>query len=178
MMVLRLTRALTPMFQRPPQAAEPTIPPVDVGTPIPDFTAYTLDGQAIDYSSFAGKPLALIFMSTNCPHCRSAIPELAITGYKARHRDVQIVPVVTADLLETQQFIGDVEMHLSILAAPPAMSPWLGALNPEGIVPAYCYVDSDGIVQSMGGLHSQEWRDLIVTWQAIPVGQKPVALYR
>lgn len=180
LMVLKLARrsVQSHVTQTQVQRAEKRFADI-IGQPAPDFSTYTLEGESITRSErFGGKPLALVFMSTSCPHCRTAIPDLEITSFRARHTGIQIVPVISADLLETQQFVGDMSINIPVLVAPFAMSPWLEALNPEGFVPAYCYIGADGIIQSGGALHSQQWKDLTMEWQAMPVLRKPVSFYR
>ncbi|NOK60024.1 MAG: hypothetical protein GFH27_549291n217 [Chloroflexi bacterium AL-W] len=180
LMVLKLARrsVQSHVTQTQVQRAEKRFADI-IGQPAPDFSTYTLEGESITRSErFGGKPLVLVFMSTSCPHCRTAIPDLEITSFRARHTGIQIVPVISADLLETQQFVGDMSINIPVLVAPFAMSPWLEALNPEGFVPAYCYIGADGIIQSGGALHSQQWKDLTMEWQAMPVLRKPVSFYR
>ncbi len=47
-----------------------------VGSPAPDFTLGSLDGQTIWLSQFKGHPVMLTFAASWCPDCRNEAPIL------------------------------------------------------------------------------------------------------
>ena len=67
--------------------APTSAPESDSATPdpiaAPDFTAYDLDGNAVQLSDFAGSPIVLNFWASTCPPCRSEMPDFeAVIFYK------------------------------------------------------------------------------------------------
>ncbi|WP_084955574.1 TlpA family protein disulfide reductase [Thermoactinospora rubra] len=67
-------------------------------TPVPDklrFRAKTLDGQAFDGTSLAGRPVVFWFWAPWCPKCRSEAP--AVKAAADRFRDVAFVGVAGLD---------------------------------------------------------------------------------
>ena len=54
-------------------AADPTDPQTQAA---PDFTMYTLDGEAVKLSDFRGKPTVLNFWASWCGPCKMEMPDL------------------------------------------------------------------------------------------------------
>ncbi|MGW4891284.1 TlpA disulfide reductase family protein [Kitasatospora sp. NPDC004240] len=48
--------------------------PIRPGTPLPGFTAITVDGTPVAGSDFHGRPALLGYFSTTCPSCEEALP--------------------------------------------------------------------------------------------------------
>ncbi|MBC8017632.1 MAG: TlpA family protein disulfide reductase [Verrucomicrobia bacterium] len=46
------------------------------GESLPDFTVRTFDGKSLSRTSFAGKPLLLVFWNTWCSDCMRELPEI------------------------------------------------------------------------------------------------------
>ena len=59
-----------------PGFATENVPTLEIGSQAPDFTAETLDGEAMTLDDYAGKSIALIFVSPTCKPCLNKLPEL------------------------------------------------------------------------------------------------------
>ena len=72
-------------------------PGVAIGQPAPRIVGTTLDGQAIDLASYAGRPVVLNFWGPTCIPCRDEFPLLE--AKLAEHADdkLAIVGVLTDD---------------------------------------------------------------------------------
>ena len=72
-------------------------PQVAVGQPAPRIVGTTLDGQAFDLATYAGRPVILNFWGPTCIPCRDEFPLLA--AKLAEHADdrLAIVGILTDD---------------------------------------------------------------------------------
>jgi len=48
----------------------------EVGEQLPDFSVQTFDGKHLSRTSFAGKPLLLVFWNTWCAECKRDLPKI------------------------------------------------------------------------------------------------------
>jgi thiol-disulfide isomerase/thioredoxin len=63
----------------------------------PDFTATTLTGARLSFSSYRGRVVVLNFWGSWCPPCRAEAPALAVTAKKYRPAGVDFLGVDERD---------------------------------------------------------------------------------
>lgn len=130
------------------------------GTPaVLDFTSETVDGDAFDGSTLAGKPTVFWFWAPWCPTCRaqiSGVGELAET-YGA---DVNVVGVGSLDeQAAIEEFAAEVSPDVTLLVDPD------GAVWREFGVTAqstYLVLDAAGTEQASGYLDDAELATLVM----------------
>ncbi len=66
--------------------------PVDA----PDFTVYDQEGNAVNLSDYAGKPVVLNFWASWCPPCKSEMPDFH-AAYEELGEEVQFLMVNATD---------------------------------------------------------------------------------
>jgi cytochrome c biogenesis protein CcmG, thiol:disulfide interchange protein DsbE len=67
--------------------------PLDVGSRAPDYTAFSLDGEAVPLSSYAGDVVLLNVWATWCPPCVEEMPALQRLHEALGDRGLSIVAV-------------------------------------------------------------------------------------
>lgn len=74
-----------------------------------DFTSTTVDGEAFDGASLAGRPTVLWFWAPWCPTCRGQIPQ--VEQLASDHAgDLNVIGIGSLDSAEAiSEFAGDVE---------------------------------------------------------------------
>src|SRR5215208_5806177 len=68
-------------------AGEVAPEPLPVGQTAPDFFAETLQNERVTLANYAGRTLAMVFISPTCSHCRPIIPQVESLGPKAKDSD-------------------------------------------------------------------------------------------
>ncbi len=123
-----------------------------------DFTSETVDGEAFDGNTLAGKPTVFWFWAPWCPTCRaqiSGVGELAET-YGA---DVNVVGVGSLDeQAAIEEFAAEVSPDVTLLADPD------GAVWRQFGVTAqstYLVLDETGTEQASGYLDDAELATLV-----------------
>ena len=139
---------------------------LETGEQAPDFTAETLDGQAVSLATYAGRDVVFLFMSPSCEACREQLPTLEVLGPAARQAGKEIVYVSNAGATETLSYVQEFAVTLPVIVAPPERSSFPKDYKITN-VPSYCLVDSWGKVQSSGlampGVG--RWGELVEAWQ-------------
>lgn len=148
------------------------LPELSVGVPAPGFRTKALLGQTMTLDDYAGRAVAFIFVSPDCPRCRHEVPGLVKLKARAKEQaSVELVLVSDQGTAETHAWISEiareekVEVNLPILVAPRSSSEFLMSYNPRGLSPYFCYVDEQGIVQARDALGQGDWPRLKQQWE-------------
>lgn len=75
-----------------------------LGKPVPDFTATTIDGKAIDADYFKNKTTVIVFMSPGCAPCRYELPKLDQWTKTFSKDTFQILLLYDSDAAYTRDF--------------------------------------------------------------------------
>jgi len=67
---------------------------LEIGDPVPAFSASALDGGTVSWSDYEGAPAVLVVWASWCPHCQAELPIL-VPAVQARE-GVELVSVTTA----------------------------------------------------------------------------------
>lgn len=131
------------------RAAIPKMGFLKVGRQAPDFTAQTLQGETVSLARYAGRRVALVFVSPDCKPCREELPTLTRLRTRAEQLGVEIVLVSDADEDKTIGFVEGAVDGLPVLVAPRARTSFLSNYKAMG-TPSYCLLDAQGKVQAAG----------------------------
>ena len=160
-----LTLALVRRLNATPRHKPLSLEMPAAGQPAPDFHAQTGDGETVTLSTFAGRKVAFIFISTNCTPCRQLLPRLELFKPRAAQARVELLLVSAEQREETQAFIERLHVGLPVLVAPRGTNPFFDDYKAT-LTPSYCLVDEQSIVRSAGLLNAEggEWEALIGSW--------------
>ena len=162
---LVLTLALVRRLNATPRHKSLSLEMPKAGQPAPDFRAQTVSGETASLSTFAGRKMAFIFISTNCAPCRQLLPRLELFKPRAAQTGVELVLVSADEMEETQVFVERLHVRLPVLLAPRNTNPLFDDYKAT-LTPSYCLVNEQGVVQSAGLLNGEggEWEALIGPW--------------
>lgn len=147
---------------------------LEAGQLAPDFTASTLSGETVTRSTYDGRNIGFVFISTHCGPCHEILPGIEALKHKASQSGIELTLVSVDDLIETQAYVEQRDIHLPILVAPRDTNSFMQDYRAAG-TPSYCFVDEQGKVYSAGflSMHQGEWKALD-TWarNTLPVASK------
>lgn len=138
---------------------------LEAGEPAPDFTAQTLSGETVTRSTYAGRNMAFVFISTHCSPCNEILSHMGPLEPKAARAGVELVLVSTDEMEETCTFVEKQNISLPVLIAPRSNNPFLEDYKFIS-TPSYCLVNEQGKVQSAGfmSMVGGPWKDLADSW--------------
>jgi peroxiredoxin len=116
---------------------------VSVGSPMPPYTATTLDGGSFDLASERGNVVLLNLWATWCGPCRYEIPELQKLQDKNASRGFKVIGVSLddggADVVK--QFVAEHKMTYPVLLDPDGK---LANIFQTSVVPTTVLIDRKG----------------------------------
>jgi cytochrome c biogenesis protein CcmG/thiol:disulfide interchange protein DsbE len=78
-------------------AGRATGPAPEVGKPVPNFTATTIEGEKVSLSELRGHPVWLTFGASWCQPCRAENPDIEAAYEKYRGRGLKLLAVFIQD---------------------------------------------------------------------------------
>lgn len=141
------------------QSGEHIAPPdllFPAGVQIEDFTGRSRAGAPVAVAA-GDAAHVLVFLSSGCPKCRSAAPDVAAAAALTAGRGVRLWVVtaerlIAADLGERMEF----EVYfLDLTRVEYAM------LNPRRASPAYLFIAADMIAEASGFIGDDDWQSFV-----------------
>jgi peroxiredoxin Q/BCP len=129
-----------------------------VGTPAPDFTLPSTDGQALTLSALAGrKHVVLVFyVGDNTPDCNRQLSSLRDDAPELEGSDILVVGVNPASVEEHARYCGQLGLNFPLLNdVGGQVAAQYGAHNPDRSVQRSVYViDKAGLIRfAARGMH-------------------------
>ncbi len=122
-------------------------PAPEIGQPVPNFTATTIEGRKITLSQLRGHPVWLTFGASWCQPCRAENPDVEATYQKFRAQGLQLVGIFIQDNKT------DVEEYAQRtgLTYPKIVDSSGAIANSYRIVgiPSHFFIDSSGILREI-----------------------------
>ena len=118
-----------------------------VGTRLPAFQLADLNGRAVGYNSYAGKPLIINFWATWCPPCRDEMPMLVDYYNKNQANGVVILSINAGETaVDAANFVNAYQMKFPVLL--DADSKYFDSLLLDSL-PTTILVGPDGVVRAL-----------------------------
>lgn len=146
---------------------------LEVGHRAPDFAAVNLDGEPVKLPDYSGQRVAFIFVSPFCASCREEIPDIArLAPLAMRNASVLFVLVTEASVRETRVWLDTlrsedgVDVTIPVLVAPSQKTSFFDQYNPGGMLPYFCLLDADGVVEARSLLIDRPWIVQRRSWES------------
>lgn len=126
------------------------------GVQVEDFVGRSRAGAQVAVAA-GDTAYALIFLSSGCPKCRAAAPDVAAAAALATGRGVRLW-MVTAEWLSAADLGESAELDayfLDLARVEYAM------LNPRRASPVYLFISADMIAEASGFIGDDNWQSFI-----------------
>ncbi|MDD5246565.1 MAG: TlpA disulfide reductase family protein [Candidatus Omnitrophica bacterium] len=125
-----------------------------------DFTLKDINGGSVSLSSYKGKvPVLLLFWTTWCPYCRSALKELNNMQMENKGTRVEVLAI---DVGEPQSAVSRLAKNLGLQLQVLLDSDNTVADNYQVIgVPTYILLDKNGEVVFRGNSFPKNYQELV-----------------
>lgn len=133
---------------------------LDVGDSAPNFTAQKLEsGETVTLTSFAGRKLALIFISTHCQPCEEILPQLRSLKAKAMEANIELALISAEEVEATRTYVAEEAIDLPVFVAPRKTNTFIKDYKVTA-TPAFCLITAQGSIYRSGPLRLQgnKWR--------------------
>ncbi len=141
---------------------KPQIEELDVGDVAPDFAAKDLNGNVIVLSSFAGKPVVVRFVETNCRFCKADTPIFNSYFEKYQGNGLQVIYIsaFSDDKAAVEQFIDLLEVSFPMVLDRQAK---LADLYDVLIYPQTFMIGPDRLIKGnlYGGVGEAEFNEIL-----------------
>ncbi len=137
--------------------------PPRIGSPIPDFTLESTEGEKISLGALRGKPVVVVFIASWCEVCREEMPTMVETFRAHQPHDVVFLGVdVYEDYLVAKQFREEFAMPFPLLVDAYGVVTTRYRVNGT---PTTFFIDRDGILRDVvvGGPLNRAYLDKEIT---------------
>lgn len=115
--------------------------PPPLGSQLPRFSAQFVNGTAFSSDALIGRKTALIFFTTDCPHCQRQLQNFDTLAKEFEAPDLQLVALSLHDVTKTEEFLRRYPLEIPILLLSDTnVKDYFGV----AIVPAVYLYDDDG----------------------------------
>lgn len=130
----------------------PMTRPASAAPTIAGLTGYTLDGEPVELSTNAGKPMIIELWATWCGPCHRQRAIISEMGDELTSKTSLVALSVDTDPRIVSKFLQDHPSNMIELMAPPET---LGAFGGVTAVPTLVFVDASGAIRGVAsGVHS------------------------
>jgi|HubBroStandDraft_1064217.scaffolds.fasta_scaffold42149_2 thiol-disulfide isomerase/thioredoxin len=144
--VIRKVRVLGERVDKVPVMAPAALLPV--GSPAPEFTAITTNGDSRSLADLAGSRSVVGFFSPNCPPCRIQVPEFIDFAAALPGGGRQSLAVVVGEGEAATGLAAELDGAAAVVITP-RMSPLTAAFSVRGF-PAFYLVGPGGRIEAQG----------------------------
>lgn len=129
----------------------------EVGAPIDNISGQELAGASRSLL-VSGAPSVLLFLSSQCPKCRTKLPEITALLAPAKRHGVAVSLVSLESDRVLKKFFGEAGLAHAVLRVTKRQ---YVQLNPTRFSPLYLFVNHLGHLEAGGELGDENWQAFI-----------------